>query len=59
MTYGLALIFICSARLCARPEHMQELLPALQITVITAAAILHMGKLRLREARRLALGQTG
>lgn len=38
---------------------MQELLPALQITVITAAVILHMGKLRLREARRLALGQKG
>ena len=36
---------------------MQEPLPALQITVITAAAILHMGKLRLREARRLALGR--
>lgn len=38
---------------------MQEPLPALQITVITAVAILHMGKLRLREARCLALEQKG
>ena len=38
---------------------MHELLQSLQITVITAAAILHMRKLRLREARCLALGQKG
>lgn len=38
---------------------MHELLQSLQITVITAAAVLHMRKLRLREARCLALGQTG